>query len=172
MVQPHIEGIAEQLLVVRADVQHDREALHGVDASGGGVQGELADRDRHPVGPEIAEAEDALAVGYDNDFGLVELRVDEAEHQFAFGDVIRLSTPGQTSGITGTVEELTLRVTKLRDQAGVLHAIPNGEMRKVSWPTQEEVKDMTVVVLTVSGILALFTFTVDWVINTVMGKLL
>jgi preprotein translocase subunit SecE len=47
-----------------------------------------------------------------------------------------------------------------------------GEMRKVSWPTREEVKDMTVVVLTVSGILALFTFTVDWVINTVMGKLL
>ncbi|MGC8775252.1 MAG: preprotein translocase subunit SecE [Chlorobaculum sp.] len=47
-----------------------------------------------------------------------------------------------------------------------------GEMRKVSWPTREEVKDMTVVVLTVSGILALFTFAVDWVISTVMGKLL
>jgi preprotein translocase subunit SecE len=47
-----------------------------------------------------------------------------------------------------------------------------GEMRKVSWPTRDEVKDMTVVVLTVSGILVLFTFTVDWVINTVMGKLL
>jgi preprotein translocase subunit SecE len=47
-----------------------------------------------------------------------------------------------------------------------------GEMRKVSWPTQEEVKDMTVVVLTVSGILALFTFAVDWVINAAMGQLL
>ncbi|HWR01977.1 MAG TPA: preprotein translocase subunit SecE [Chlorobaculum sp.] len=47
-----------------------------------------------------------------------------------------------------------------------------GEMRKVSWPTQEEVKDMTVVVLTVSGILALFTFAVDWVINATMGKIL
>ncbi|NTV82473.1 preprotein translocase subunit SecE [Chlorobaculum thiosulfatiphilum] len=47
-----------------------------------------------------------------------------------------------------------------------------GEMRKVSWPTREEVKDMTVVVLTVSGILALFTFAVDWVISTLMGKLL
>ncbi len=47
-----------------------------------------------------------------------------------------------------------------------------GEMRKVSWPTREEVKDMTVVVLTVSGILALFTFTVDWVINAVMGRIL
>ncbi len=46
------------------------------------------------------------------------------------------------------------------------------EMRKVIWPTQEEIKDLTIVVLTVSGILALFTFIVDWVINFVMGKLL
>ena len=46
------------------------------------------------------------------------------------------------------------------------------EMRKVLWPTQEEIKDLTIVVLTVSGILAMFTFIVDWVINFVMGKLL
>ncbi len=46
------------------------------------------------------------------------------------------------------------------------------EMRKVMWPSKEEIKDMTIVVLTVSGILALFTFLVDWVINFVMGKLL
>ncbi|KZK74643.1 MAG: preprotein translocase subunit SecE [Pelodictyon luteolum] len=46
------------------------------------------------------------------------------------------------------------------------------EMRKVVWPSKEELKDLTVVVLTVSGLLALFTFLVDWVINFVMGKLL
>jgi preprotein translocase subunit SecE len=46
------------------------------------------------------------------------------------------------------------------------------EMRKVVWPSREELKDLTVVVLTVSGLLALFTFLVDWVINFVMGKLL
>ena len=46
------------------------------------------------------------------------------------------------------------------------------EMRKVVWPSREEIKDLTIVVLTVSGILALFTFLVDWVINFVMGKLL
>ncbi len=48
----------------------------------------------------------------------------------------------------------------------------SGEMRKVVWPSREEIKDLTIVVLTVSGILALFTFLVDWVINFVMGKLL
>jgi preprotein translocase subunit SecE len=47
-----------------------------------------------------------------------------------------------------------------------------GEMKRVSWPTKEEVKELTIVVLTVSGILAVFTFVVDWVINSVMGQLL
>ncbi|HCD35882.1 preprotein translocase subunit SecE [Chlorobium phaeovibrioides] len=46
------------------------------------------------------------------------------------------------------------------------------EMRKVVWPGKEEIKDLTVVVLTVSGLLALFTFVVDWVIGSAMGKLL
>jgi preprotein translocase subunit SecE len=46
------------------------------------------------------------------------------------------------------------------------------EMRKVVWPTKDETRDLTVVVLTVSGILALFTFVVDQVINFVMGKIL
>jgi len=58
------------------------------------------------------------------------------------------------------------------DKAGKYYRDVVGEMRKVSWPTRDEVKDMTVVVLTVSGILALFTFSVDWVISTVMGKIL
>ncbi|NTU57944.1 MAG: preprotein translocase subunit SecE [Chlorobiaceae bacterium] len=61
---------------------------------------------------------------------------------------------------------------KYIDNAGKYYRDVLSEMRKVSWPTQEEVKDMTVVVLTVSGILALFTFAVDWVINAAMGQLL
>src|SRR3974390_3071278 len=55
-----------------------------------------------------------------------------SEHQFAFGDVIRLSMPGQTTGITGTVEELTLRVTKLRNAQGELVVVPNSAMRQVT----------------------------------------
>ncbi len=55
-----------------------------------------------------------------------------AEHQFAFGDVIRLSTPGETSGISGTVEELTLRVTKLRTTQGELVVVPNSALRQVT----------------------------------------
>ena len=55
-----------------------------------------------------------------------------AEHQFAFGDLIRLSVPGQATGVTGTVEELTLRVTKLRTAQGELVVVPNSAMRQVT----------------------------------------
>ncbi|ACF13636.1 preprotein translocase, SecE subunit [Chloroherpeton thalassium ATCC 35110] len=46
------------------------------------------------------------------------------------------------------------------------------EMRKVTWPSQEELKDATIVVLSVSGILAVFTFSVDWIINAVIKQFL
>jgi small-conductance mechanosensitive channel len=55
-----------------------------------------------------------------------------AERQFGVGDLIRLSTPGQLTGISGTVEELTLRVTKLRSQQGELIVIPNSALRQVT----------------------------------------
>ncbi|NTW49137.1 MAG: preprotein translocase subunit SecE [Chlorobiales bacterium] len=46
------------------------------------------------------------------------------------------------------------------------------EMKKVTWPTQDELKEATVVVLVVSGSLAVFTFAVDWFINTVIKQFL
>ncbi len=57
-------------------------------------------------------------------------------------------------------------------KAGQYYRDVVSEMRKVIWPGKDEIKDLTIVVLTVSGILAAFTFLVDWVINFVMGKLL
>lgn len=63
-------------------------------------------------------------------------------------------------------------MNKYIGKAGQYYRDVVSEMRKVIWPSKEEIKDLTIVVLTVSGILALFTFLVDWVINFVMGKLL
>jgi small-conductance mechanosensitive channel len=54
------------------------------------------------------------------------------ERQFGVGDVVRLSTPGQLTGVSGTVEELTLRVTKLRSQQGELIVVPNSALRQVT----------------------------------------
>jgi small conductance mechanosensitive channel len=48
------------------------------------------------------------------------------ENQFARGDVVRLA------GVAGTVEDFTLRRTTLRDLDGVVHTVPNGEIRVAS----------------------------------------
>ena len=55
-----------------------------------------------------------------------------AERQYGYGDVVRVAQPGQVLGITGTVEELTLRTTKLRNVQGEVVIIPNGEVRQVT----------------------------------------
>ena len=43
------------------------------------------------------------------------------------------------------------------------------EMRKVSWPTWEELKGSTLVVFVLSGILAFFLFTVDSVLSRIVA---
>lgn len=54
-----------------------------------------------------------------------------AENQYAKGDTVRLM------GISGTVEEVSLRRTVLRDLDGVVHSISNGEIRVSSNFTKE-----------------------------------
>jgi len=48
------------------------------------------------------------------------------ENQYRIGDVINIE------GISGTVEDISLRVTTLRDANGTVHYIPHGEVKKVS----------------------------------------
>jgi small-conductance mechanosensitive channel len=55
-----------------------------------------------------------------------------AERQLGYGDVVRISQPGQTSGVTGTVEALTLRTTRLRTLSGEVVFVPNGEIRQLT----------------------------------------
>ena len=40
------------------------------------------------------------------------------------------------------------------------------EMAKVTWPTQKELQESTLVVLGVCGVIAVFVFAVDWVVST------
>jgi small conductance mechanosensitive channel len=55
-----------------------------------------------------------------------------AERQYGFGDVIRISSLGATTGVTGTVEDLTLRITRLRTVNGEVVIIPNGQIAQVT----------------------------------------
>lgn len=48
------------------------------------------------------------------------------EEQYAVGDLVT------ASGVTGTVEDVGLRLTKLRDFNGALHIIPNGSISVVT----------------------------------------
>ncbi len=54
-----------------------------------------------------------------------------AENQYRKGDVIRIAE------VTGTVEDLTLRRTIIRDEDGVLHSVPNGAISVVSNYTRD-----------------------------------
>ncbi|MBI5475857.1 MAG: preprotein translocase subunit SecE [Ignavibacteriales bacterium] len=42
------------------------------------------------------------------------------------------------------------------------------EMKKVTWPSKEELRESTMIVLAVCGIIAAFVFGVDWVVSTLM----
>ena len=48
------------------------------------------------------------------------------ENQFSVGDVVRIA------GVSGAVEEFSLRRTILRDLDGIVHIVPNGEIKVAS----------------------------------------
>ena len=54
------------------------------------------------------------------------------ERQYGFGDVIRISSLGSTEGVTGTVEDLTLRITRMRSSNGEVVIVPNGQIVQVT----------------------------------------
>lgn len=46
------------------------------------------------------------------------------------------------------------------------------EMKKVTWPSKDELRESTLVVLTVAGLLALFTFVIDESLNLLIKQFL
>lgn len=83
-----------------------------------------------PLGPFIASAG---VIGLGISFGAQSLFKDILnglfiliEDQFAVGDTVKIAT------LQGTVEDLTLRCTKLRDGDGTLYIVPNSQIATVS----------------------------------------
>ncbi|SDD79521.1 mechanosensitive ion channel family protein [Rhodococcus tukisamuensis] len=54
-----------------------------------------------------------------------------AERQYGFGDVVSIMAVGAGDAALGTVEDVTLRVTRLRSSDGEVITIPNGQIVKV-----------------------------------------
>ena len=88
-----------------------------------------------PLGPLIASMS---VVGIAIGIGAQDLVKDViagvfvlVEDQYALGDVVQLA------GVSGTVEEIRLRTTVLRDLDGSIHHVPNGEVRVATNLTYE-----------------------------------
>ena len=97
-----------------------------------------------PLGPFIASAG---VIGLGISFGAQSIFKDMlngvfilTEDQYNVGDVVKIA------GLQGTVEDLTLRVTKLRDGDGTLYIVPNSQIATVSNLS----RDFSVATLTVS----------------------
>ena len=54
------------------------------------------------------------------------------ERQYGFGDVVQIAVGGGTPPVTGTVEDVTLRVTRLRTLSGEVITTPNGQITQVT----------------------------------------
>ncbi|WP_347058436.1 mechanosensitive ion channel family protein [Blastococcus sp. HT6-30] len=53
------------------------------------------------------------------------------ERQYGFGDVVSIQVLGGGDAATGTVEDVTLRVTRVRSPDGEVVTVPNGQIVKV-----------------------------------------
>lgn len=53
------------------------------------------------------------------------------ERQYGFGDVVAIQVVGGMEPATGTVEDVTLRITRLRSVDGEVVTVPNGQIVKV-----------------------------------------
>jgi moderate conductance mechanosensitive channel len=71
-----------------------------------------------------------------------------AENQYGIGDVIEINSG---SGITGTVERVTLRTTVLRAVSGEAHIVPNGQILRVKNMSKEWARAVIDVVLAYSA---------------------
>lgn len=86
----------------------------------------------------------AAAIGVAIGFGAQRLVQDVlagvfiiAERQYGFGDLIRISPLGTEAGVSGTVEEVTLRVTRLRTLNGEVVIVGNGQIMQVTNMSRE-----------------------------------
>jgi small-conductance mechanosensitive channel len=53
------------------------------------------------------------------------------ERQYGFGDVVSINVVGAADAATGTIEDVTLRVTRMRSSDGEVVIVPNGQIVKV-----------------------------------------
>lgn len=96
------------------------------------VATQITDALQVPIGSLVAPA---AVLGAALGFGAQKLVQDLlsgffiiTERQYGFGDLVQLNMLGAPEASEGTVEEVTLRVTKLRTAEGEVYTVPNGNI--------------------------------------------
>ncbi|KZS58825.1 mechanosensitive ion channel protein MscS [Mycobacterium kansasii] len=133
-------GFAESDALVRSEATKHRQAVASVISwvsivlIGIVVVMQIADVLRFSVGGLVAPA---TVVGAALGFGAQQLVRDLlagffiiVERQYGFGDLVKLTIVGSATDATGTVENVTLRVTRLRSADGEVFTVPNGQIVK------------------------------------------
>ena len=134
------EGFTESDALVRSEATKHRQAVASVISwvsiviIGIWVMLQVADILQFSVGGLVAPA---AVVGAALGFGAQQLVKDLlsgffilVEKQYGFGDLVSLTIAGSTTDASGTVENVTLRVTKLRSPDGEVSTVPNGQIVK------------------------------------------
>ena len=77
-----IERVLQSLFVFGSDIEQNRQTTFRRNAGQGSVERHLADRNSHPSGTLVAEAQDAFAVAHDNAFdpGVTGMGKDLVDH--------------------------------------------------------------------------------------------
>ncbi|QLL08754.1 mechanosensitive ion channel family protein [Mycobacterium vicinigordonae] len=134
------EGFAESDALVRSEATKHRQAVASVISWVSIVLisivviMQIADVLQFSVGGLVAPA---TVLGAALGFGAQQLVKDLlsgffiiVEKQYGFGDLVSLTVSGIAAEARGTVENVTLRVTRLRSSDGELYTIPNGSIVK------------------------------------------
>jgi moderate conductance mechanosensitive channel len=133
-------GFAESDALVRSEATKHRQAVASVISWVSvvliaiGVAVQLADILNVSIKGWVAPA---TVVGAALGFGAQQLVKDLlsgffiiVEKQYGFGDLVQLTISGSTTDARGTVENVTLRVTRLRSPDGEVFTVPNGQIVK------------------------------------------
>ncbi len=86
------------------------------------------------------------------------------EDQYGVGDII------EVTGTSGTVEEISLRTTRMRDVNGTVWHIPNGEVRKVGNKSQQWARALLDLILPVTADVAVAEATIKRVAGEVCAE--
>src|SRR5215467_11912672 len=115
MAVAQVQRVVQERLIIRADIQGHRDHAARVDPGGGGVDGQLPDRNLDATDSPVTDAENLLGVGAHDEVDVVGPEFETGEGAL---DGVR-AVDGQEDA-AGTAELVRVRLDRVTDR-GVVH---------------------------------------------------